>query len=488
MSLVDRVVAGFKAQFLAKILSAIAGAVLITVLARLLQPQGYGLLMLAITVFSTFKLIARLGIGGSAGRYVAEYKEKKPDQMKHIVRFSVLLNLGAIALTALTVLITYEYIVELLGEPELSPFLYLGVVFLAIGTMQTYIKKVLQGFEEIRFVALIKVMTPVGRLVFALGLVLAGFGALGAYLGYIITAAITATISGVYLLHHLRSYPTAGSTVEPGLRRRIAEYSVPLTATNSADVLDKRIDTLLVGFFLTPVEVGFYVLADRVVKLVETPMSALGFTISPMFGSEKAAGNIKEISRLYETAFVNTLLLYIPAGAGLVLVADPLIHLVFGAEYSGAVILLQVLGLFAIFKSVTKLTDKGLDYLGRARDRAIVRGISAVLNVLLNILLLPIMGVVGAAIATVITYALYTGANLYIVSLEFKLRPLYLVRQVGIITLITAVMSAVVFALNGYISGWLTLFLVVGIGGAVWFVLSTLTGMLEIREVVSTFK
>lgn len=486
MSLVERAVEGFKAQFLSKLITAIAGGILVALLARLLQPQGYGLLMLALTVFSTFQLIARLGIAGSAGRYVAEFKESEPEQIPHIVRFSFLLNLGAIAITVLAVLVGYRYIVDLLGEPDLAPFLLLGTVFLAIGTVEVFCIKVLQGLESIRFVALLKAGKSASQLLFVLGAVLLGYGTIGAYAGYIISSALTAILGGVYLASRVGNYRVEYSEIKPGLRRRIAEYSAPLTATNSAVVLDKRIDTLLVAFYLTPVEVGFYVLGDRVVKLLETPMSALGFTLSPMFGSEKAAGNIPQISRLYETTLVNTLLLYIPTAAGLILIADPFVRLVFGAEYAGAIIVLQVLGVYVIFKAVTKLTDNGLNYLGRARERAIVRGATAVLNVILNIVLIPFVGVVGAAIATVITYGIYTAANLYIVSFELELRPSYLVNQVVSIVLVTAVMSAVVFQLVEYIDGWISLLLVIGAGGTVWLVLSVATGLLELRKIIST--
>jgi O-antigen/teichoic acid export membrane protein len=205
-----------------------------------------------------------------------------------------------------------------------------------------------------------------------------------------------------------------------------------------------------------------------------------------MFGSEKAAGNISRISRIYEVSLVNTLLLYVPAAAGIVLVAEPMIRLVFGADYTGASVVLQVLSLYIVFKAVTKLTDNGLNYLGRARDRAIFRVITAVLNVVLNVVLIPVFGVAGAAIATVITYGMYTGANLYIVSLELELRPAYLLKQLLSIGLVTAAMSGVVFFLLGYISGWMTLLLVVGVGAAVWMVLSVATGLLDVRKIVTT--
>lgn len=485
MSRVDDLVSGFKAQFLGKALSAIAGGLLIAALARLLQPEGYGLFMLALTVFSSVQLIARFGIAGSAGRYVAEFKEEAPGQVPHIVRFSFLLNLGVLAVISFAIFVSYRYIVELMGEPGLSQFLVVGTVLLVLGTISTYISKVLQGFEAIRVEAVLRVMQPVGRLVFALGLVLAGFGAVGAYVGYIISSLLTICVGAGYLLYRLRTFSGDNPPMEPGLRRRIAEYSVPLVATNSATVLDNRIDTLLVGYFLSPVEVGFYVISDRVVKLVETPMSALGFTLSPMFGSEKAAGNIERLSRIYEITLVNTLLLYVPAAAGIILVAEPMIRLVFGPEYSGATIVLQVLGLYIILKAITKLTDNGLNYLGRARERAMFRGVTAALNVALNVVLLPLVGVVGAAIATVFTYGLYTAANLYIVSLELELRPAYLLKQLLSIALITAAMSAVVFALIGYITGWITLFLVVGVGVSIWVGLSVAAGILDVRKIVS---
>jgi len=486
MSLVDRLVSGFKAQFLSKLVSSVAGAILLTALARLLEPQGYGVFMLALTVFGSFQLVARLGIPGSAGRYVAEFKETKPEQISHVIRFSVALSLVAIAVTVLAVFLSYDLVVDLLDDPELEPYLLVGSVLLVLSTLRKYLYKVLQGFEEIRFVAVIKAIDPVGRLVFAVGLVIAGFGVMGAYVGYVISMVLTVALGGGYLFVRFREIDADGVSMEEGLRRRIAEYSLPLTVTNSAYVLDRRIDTVLVGLFLSPTEVGFYVLGERVVRFIETPMSALGFTLSPMFGAEKAAGNVRQLSRIYERALVNSLLFYIPAAAGLVIVAEPLIEMVFGTEYRGAVVVLQVLGLYAVFKAITKLTDNGLNYLGRARDRAAFRVTTALLNVVLNVVLIPVFGVVGAAMATVVSYGIYTAANVYIVSLELELRPTYLLRQLVPVTFITGVMSAVVLQLVGYVSGWATLLFVVVAGVAVWGLLAVAIGMLDVRKIVST--
>ena len=485
MSLIDDLLSRFRAQLASQIITAIVGALLIIGLARLLDPSGYGIFFLALSIFSIFDLISRLGIGRSAGRYIAEYKETDRAQIPHIVRTSLQINIVLILIAALVLVLSHRYIAAIFDEPDLTPLLLTGVLLVSLGTTVTFLTKILQGFEAISFIAALEVIGRISRLILALGLVLAGFGAIGALWGYILSSLLMSVLGFSYLIRRIQSIQDRSAQIEPGLRRRIAEYAVPITATNTAKFLEKGVDTILVGYFLSPIAVSYYVVSHQVVTFIETPMSALGFTLSPTFGAQKAAGNIDEISRIYEKILVNALLLYIPAGAGIVLVAEPMIDLIFGSGYSGAVPVLQVLSLYVVFKAVTKITDNGLDYLGRARERAIAKGVTSVLNVLLNIALIPTIGVVGAAIATVFTYGLYTGVNIYIAAQEFTLRKRYILRNLSQILVITGTMSVVVFVLTGYISGLMTLALVVCVGGLTWVVLSIVTGMIKVRQVKS---
>lgn len=484
MSLVSSIGNRFRAEFLAQIIHAGCSALTVVILARLLDPNGYGLIFLAIAVVEISKMIAKLGIPESAARYVAEYKEDNPAQLPHILRTSFIFLLALVTVVASIMAVGHELIADLLNEPELAPFLLVGVIYMIFNVLTGYARSILQAFEAIQLAAIVKTIQGVGKFVFAIGLVLVGFGAVGALSGYALRSFFAAVFGLVviYVLYY-RTFEAA-SGMERGLKRRMAEYSVPLMMTQAAKQLDSRVDTLLVGFFLNPAAVSFYAVSNQIIDFLQTPAAALGFTISPTFGAEKAAGNIGGAARLYETALVHSLLLYTPAAAGLVLVADPLIELVFGIEYIEAVPVLQVLGLYAVLVAVMDITSHGLDFLGRARARAIVRGVTAVLNVGLNIILIPTIGVVGAAMATIITFSLYTLASVYIIHQEFDLRIQYLLKNTATIILITGIMSAVVFLLTGYIQGWITLFAVVAVGVIMWTVLSVLMGLLDIRKVV----
>lgn len=485
MSQPSQLASRFKFEFLGRIVATASSGLLMVGLARLLGPDEYGLLFLAIAIFGVLGVFSKLGIAKSCARYIAEYKEQDPAQLPHILRVSLTFNLVMIVTVGVALLLGHRQLAAVLDEPSLTPFLLFGLLFLAFEALATFTRLVLQGFEEIELAATIHAINRITRFVFAIGFVIIGFGALGALSGYILSFAVSSLL-GIWLIYRrLFRDIEAASTIESGLRRRIGEYTVPLTATSTANVLDKRIDAVLVGFFLTPVAVSYYVISKQFVEFLETPVSALGFTLSPSFGAQKGGGDIERAARIYEKALTHSLLLYIPAAAGIVLVAEPMIELVFGGDYRGAVPVLQVLSLYVVLQSITKITSNALDFLGRAKARAVVKGVTAVLNVCLNVLLIPLIGVVGAAIATVVTYSMYTGANVYIIHQEFGLRVGVLARRIASIAGVTAAMVTLIVPFNGYVEGWPSLAAIVLLGVLVWAVLSMATGLVDVRKVRS---
>lgn len=475
-------VSRFRAELFGQVVVATSGAILTVTLARLLGPDEYGLLFLAISVFGFFELFTKLGVGKSAARYIAEYKEKDSEQLSHIIRTSFILNGLTICTVVIFVILWYQEISLIIGEPGLEPFLLMGVLYLIFSTYAKYIRYILQGFEAIELAAAIHAVDRGTRLFFAVGFVIMGYGALGALAGYILAFVIAVALG--FGLIYTRYYNNREQVpIEEELRCRLIKYTVPLTATSTANVLDKRVDTILVGFFLSPISVSYYIISKQLIEFIEKPVQALGFTLSPTFGAEKANDNIERASTIYETALIYSLVLYIPAATGLILISEPLIELVFGSDYLGAVLVIQVLSLYAILQSVTKVTSNSLDFLGRARDRAIVKGITSILNVGLNILLIPTIGVVGAAIATVMTYSLYTLANVYIVHQEFDLRMLHLIRHIIKISAATICMALPVYGLVGLVNGVITLTITILVGASIYAIIILNSKIIDVDDI-----
>lgn len=485
MSVAARIGDRFKIEFVAKLVSTLSGALLSVLLARLLHPDSYGLLFLSLSILGTVALFSQLGIAKSGARYISELKETEPEQIPKIITVSFVFLTGTSLTVGVCLFVARHRLSDLLGHPELVPFLTIGILYLVARTYKRFVRRILQGSEDIKPAASFHAIESGGRLVFALGFVLLGFGALGALSGYVLSSLV-ASVAGCYYIY-TRYMRTADGWGWPNgsLPRRIAEYSFPLAATRSANVLDKRVDTILVGFFLNPTAVGFYVIGKQVAGFVQSPASALGFTVSPTFNSLQTNGETEKATTVLEESLTYLLLLYIPAAAGLILVAEPMVRLVFGSQYTGAIPVVRLLAVYAALYSVGLLVSNSLDYLGRARQRAVVKFSTSVMNVILNVVFIPLMGVVGAAVATVVTYSIYIAANLYIINLEFSLNFTYIISRIAKILVITLLMSVPVYGILSYSLGVITLTVAVLSGVVVWFGLSTTIGWLDPKRIVS---
>ncbi len=488
MELSERISRGVKATFGANILDVAANGLLIIILARyLLTPDEYGLLYFAISILGVVGIFGTLGLPSSIARYVTEYTESDPTQLRYILSFSLLVLVTLSGIVGLVVTLSSPLIATYLGEPGLAPLLALGIAYIFLQAMRKYLSKSFQGLNRVDYSALVSSISAVGRIVFVIAFVLLGFGVVGALAGYVAGFFVAVAIGFIILYWNFYRTYEATQTPEAGLRKRILEYSVPLTATRGATVLDKQVDTILVGIFLTPAAVGFYTIAKQVSEVCITPAQALGFTVSPAYGEQQAGDRGERAARLYEQSLEGVLLLYVPAVVGLVLVAEPMIRYVFGPEYLDAVPVLQIMALYVLANAINRITSDGLDFLGRARARAIVKSITAIANVILNILLIPTIGLIGAPIATVITYSIYAGANVFIIGTELPIQFGTAARTTLGVSTVSVVMGACVYLLLPHVSGLISLFAVVGLGVAVWALLGALGGLLDFRKAVEFF-
>jgi O-antigen/teichoic acid export membrane protein len=484
MTLADRIARGVKASLIARVVHIASNSALLVVLTRyLLEPGEYGQLYFALSVLGIAILFSALGVPKATARYVTEYAETDESQIPYLIERTLLVLLVLCGVVALVMAAGRGLISDLLGEPGMEPFLLVGAGHVAAKSLQQYVKTVFQGFNRVSYSAIVSSVNGVARFVLAVLFVVMGYGALGALAGYVAAFALSSLLGlGILYAKFYRRYER-GAEPEDGLLRRVLEYSVPTAATRAGVVLDSRVDSLLLGVLSGTVAVGFYTVARQIADVCIVPAQSVGYTITPALGEQKAADQAARGARLYERSLENVLLLYVPAGVGLILVAEPAIRYVFTADYLGAVPVVQLFSLFILVRAVHKITGSGLDYLGLARVRAVARTTTALGNVGLNVLLIPRYGAVGAGIATVTTYTLYTIVNVYYIHREFSLRLGFLAKRIAQILAISLVMGGGVVLALPYVDGLPTLIATILLGGAVWAILVLLSGLVDPREV-----
>jgi O-antigen/teichoic acid export membrane protein len=186
------------------------------------------------------------------------------------------------------------------------------------------------------------------------------------------------------------------------LIRPLTAYGLAQIAALTPTVLNAQLDQLVLSQAVPPADLGRYAIAVSLTSLPVPLVAALGNVAFPRLASERAIS--KSNYKLQRVAVVGSAVIAAGFLLPLAVVARWLIPLVFGSAYAGAVPLLWILTPGSIFLACGQVVADLL----RGRNRPIVvawaQGLAALFTVVLLLLLLPFIGVAGAAIASTIAY------------------------------------------------------------------------------------
>lgn len=366
--------------------------------ARYLTVEAFGLLTIFIAAVNTAGLVSVAGLDVGIGRYLPRYEDGVPDRadvVRSAVEVAVPLSVGvggALVLGA-------EWVaVGVFRQPELHPLLvvaaiaipFYGLQQLALGTARG------QG-RTVPKVAIQHVLAPGAQLLLALVVIVAGYRTLEIATAYAGGIVLSGLVGAWYLL---RRSPL-GLGRRGSMHRTLAVFSIPLVVTGIMFNLIHYLDTFLLGYFTTPTDVGIYNTVYPLSQLCTVFLSAFGFLFLPTISgleSEDRLGRADTLAKLtakwifFLTFPLFVLMFYFP---------ETSISLTFGAKYSTGAPALAVLVLGFVVHAGFGPTGKGLVALGRTRLVMVDNIVAALVNVGLNVLLIPRLGFFGAALASV---------------------------------------------------------------------------------------
>ena len=208
----------------------------------------------------------------------------------------------------------------------------------------------------------------------------------------------------------------------------------------------------MLGSFRTITEVGWYSAAQRVI--IFTAMFAGFWAVSLFPALSRAAKEDKaDFAHLFQKGLTVVTYLALPICVGGVITSGGLISTLFGEQYSAATLPLMILMLMIPFTFSSAVLNNGMFALGRQKSSAQILLTAAILNILLNLLLIPKWGMVGAAVTTVTTQALSTIMSWWVIQREVTFT---ILGRLGIPFISVVVMGAGTFYLqNAGVPLWL---------------------------------
>lgn len=175
-------------------------------------------------------------------------------------------------------------------------------------------------------------------------------------------------------------------------------FALGVSAKNAYSNVDKLMISKMAGFRFA----GEYTLAQRITSLSFLPVQAYLSVSYPEFFKAGTKNGLKGSIQLLKKIYLIPLLFSLLASVGIFLSA-PLFPIIFGSEYETIIPIVQILALLPIFQTVSYLFADCITGAGFQKERTKIQGLAVVINIVLNILLIPTYLIKGAIVATFIS-------------------------------------------------------------------------------------
>jgi O-antigen/teichoic acid export membrane protein len=403
------------------VLMAAIAAVLTLYLIRALSPHGYGLYTLALAVGALFALVMDLGVSSSVGRFVAERRGDRR-AIADYVADALRLKLAVAGVAGIALFAAAGAIASLYGKPGLTwPLRGIALALVGGAIMQLF-AAVLIAQARMAANMVMALTQSVAFLAAALALVSAGAGASGAAFGRAIGYGVAALVGSV-LVARLFGRRALAIGSSKGRTRQIAAYAGVLAVVEGAYLFFDQLDALLIGAYLSAASVGLFQAAYGLTLFMHYPAGVVATSVAPRVASHQEHGSD---TRAFMQATRFLILGYAALLAPLIVWAEPIVRLLLGSSYGHSASVLRAFAPYVFLGGVGSFLSASANYLGQARKRLPVAFAAVAINLVVDVILIPRIGIVAGAIGTDLGIGVYVPLHLWICAraLGLPLRPL----------------------------------------------------------------
>jgi len=460
MAIKSKVFRNFLALGSGEALSRVIAFAATVYLARLFGAEGFGVVVFAIAINLYLMKVVEFAIEWSGTEAVTKDPSMIPALASAILCARLLL---AIIIIIISASVTWW----VLPEPERSTLLIYLLVLIPVALNTKWVHV---GLEDTRPVGLSRVLGETLSLIIILGLVHSK--------GDIWVAPVAQicgeTFIAIMLISVLRKNSYKFNLQwNPKVAFPVFRKAMPLLGHMLMGLFIYNSDMIFLRLFHDSTNVGLYSVSYTLISFIANLGLAYGMSLLPAFTH---ATNTKiEETKLYQNSLAQIFAVSLPLTIGGFILAPNIIEFVFGEGYSASILALQLL-MWSVPANLIRLSPWSA-LIARNHQGFLFKAIvyAAVANIILNLLLIPNYGIVGAAIATIITEIIISAIMLtYASNIGLTFLPMS--------RFVRAIISGIGMAAVMYAFSPLNLFIGIALGGAVYILLLSITGGIKYKK------
>lgn len=341
------------------------------ILARLLVPEDFGIVALALVFITYAQVLTDLGVAQALVYLPEDDRQNDAALTLALIWSSILVLVAMVAAPA---------VAEFYGRPDVVPIFRVLALSLVLGATAEVPDALLRKRLRFRQRLIANLLQSFGKGGVSITMAVAGFGAWAIVGGHVAGFAIWSLASWVLVGKRpgLRFWRLSRTHVRP-----LLAFGIPVTGNALLLALVFNTDYLIVGRVLGTEALGYYTVAFRIPELVVTQalwvVAAVSFPLYSLVRQDP-----ERLRRGYVTSVRLQSVWGAAVGTALAVTAPMLVPVVFGAKWLPSVAPLQAMGLYAVFRSLGSGTTELCNGIGRP-------GLAAWLSVSHLVLLVPVL-------------------------------------------------------------------------------------------------
>ncbi len=359
-----------------------------------LTPADYGVMNIVTSISALLSLLFLLGLNSAAARFYYNDTTNTPyiKRLWGAVALCVIINSIIIG----TVFIVFhEYILDpLVGKVQFFPFLLLGCLTTIVSPLYMLYQTYLQTRQESLHYGLntlCNFLINVGLII--LFVVVLEKGVVGVLLAHLITAIIFFIYVTIFFL------PKIQLNLDKEIIKPAYKYSLPLVPHLLAGWSTGLIDRLLINGLRNESETGLYSVSKQFGDVILTIANSFNMAFSPWLYESY---NNKQFSDIRNAGML-AILVYTFLALGLSLFAPEILRIMVSSDFRGVWNIISIIAFAMVFNGLYFLFVDVL-FINKTNYVFIVSVSALVINIVLNLLLIPKMGIIGSAIACYVSY------------------------------------------------------------------------------------
>ncbi len=380
-----------------QISSRLIRALVIIYAARVLGAETYGVFSYALGLAGFFTIFADIGINGILTREVAQ----KPHEAKSYFATSFAIKATLLIGTAILVIFVAPFFSKIEAAQVLIPLVALLVIF---DNVRDFCNSFFRAKDKMEREALVTIITNVAIAIFGFFILSLSRTAYAITVTYIASAGIGMAVA-VMLLK--REFLSLARSFKKSLIKPLLRSAWPIALTGLLGAFMINVDIIMLGKMRPAADIGFYAAGQRIVQMLYLLPAIFASAIFPTLSRLASTNETDREISILEKTLTLVLAVTLPIVAGGIALGKPIIAILYGSTYLPGTLAFQILIVTLLLIFPGTLLGNTLVAHDRQKKAALPMAIAAISNIILNILFIPLYGIVGAAIATLIVQTLY---------------------------------------------------------------------------------